>query len=447
MTGAASPLDLAAGLVERAVGAGADAADATAFRDTALAVTWRLGALEELERSESTAMGLRVFVGRRQAAVSTTDPLDGSLAELVERAVAMARTAPEDEFAGLADGALLATETPELDLDADDEPAPGRMLAMAAEAEDAARSIEGVTNSEGASASWRRAVSALAASNGFQGSYAGTSAGVSVSVLAGEGLGMERDGEYRTARHMADLPPPAEVGGEAGRRAVRKLNPRKVETGRMPVVFDDRGARGLLGHLAAAISGPAVARGTSFLKDGMGQAVFAPGVAVREDPHRRRGPRSRPFDGEGLPGRARALIDDGVLTTWLLDCRSARQLGLEPTGHATRGASGQPSPGPANLWLEPGDASPEALMADIAEGFYCTDLIGFGVNGVTGDYSRGASGFRIRNGRIAHPVNEVTVAGNLKDMFANLAPADDLRFLSGVDAPHVRIDGMTVAGR
>ena len=447
MSGAPSPADLAGGLVERALAAGADAADAVASRDASLAANWRLGALEELERSESTDLGLRVFIGRRQAAVSTSDPSDGTLADLVGRAVAMARTAPEDEFAGLADASLLAANAPDLDLDADDEPAPERLFEMAAEAEDAARSVEGVTNSEGAAVHWRRTVSALAASNGFQGSYAGTSSGVSASVLAGAGLGMERDHEFRAARHMADLPSPAEIGAEAGRRAVRKLNPRKLETGRMPVVFDDRNARGLLGHLVAAISGPSVARGTSFLKDRMGKAVFAPGVVVREDPRRRRGPRSRPFDGEGLPGRARRLIDDGVLTSWLLDCRSARQLGLKPTGHATRGASGQLSPGPANLWLEPGDVSPEALMADIAEGFYCTETIGFGVNGVTGDYSRGASGFRIRNGRIDHPVNEITVAGNLKDMFARLAPADDLRFLSGVDAPHARIDGMTVAGR
>ncbi|MBC6441094.1 MAG: TldD/PmbA family protein [Rhodospirillales bacterium] len=447
MTDTPSPLDLAGQLVERALAAGADSADATAFRDTSLSVNLRLGELEELERSESNDMGLRVFVGQRQAAVSTTDASEETINELVSRAVAMAWIAPEDEFAGLADADLLTADNPDLDLDANDEPAPECMIAMAAEAEDAARAVEGVTNSEGASVGWHRMVQAMAASNGFQGSFVGTSSSVGASVIAGEGLGMERDGDYRLARHMADLPTPAEIGAEAARRAVRKLNPQKLPTRTMPVVFEDRQARSLIGHFIDAISGPAIARGTSFLKDCMGEQVFAPGVNLREDPHRVRGLRSRPFDGEGLATSARDLVADGKLTTWLLDCRSARQLGLQPTGHATRGTSGQPSPRPSNLWLEAGTATPEELMADIEDGLYCTDLIGFGVNGVTGDYSRGAGGFRIENGEITHPVNEITIASNLRDMYANLVPANDLKFLFGTDTPHVRIDGMTVAGR
>ena len=286
----------------------------------------------------------------------------------------------------------------------------------------------------------------MAASNGFAGSWTGTSSSVGTAVIAGEGLLMERDGDHRSVRHMADMPSPAEIGAEAGRRAVRKLNPSKLPTRTMPVIYDARSARSLLGHLCEAISGPGVARGTSFLKKRMGEQVFAPGITVVEDPHRLRGLRSRPFDGEGLATHRRNLIDDGHLTSWLLDLRSARQLNLTPTGHASRGASGPPSPSVSNLWLEAGSASPEELMADIEDGLYITFLIGFGVNGVTGDYSRGAGGFRIKNGELTNPVSEITVAGNLKQMFAAMIPANDLELLFGTDSPTVRIDGMTVAG-
>jgi len=440
------PQDLAADLVRRATRAGADAADAVCFHGASISVNWRLGALEELQRAEGLDLGLRVFVGQRAANVSTTDPSPATLDELVERAVAMARIAPEDNFAGLAEPGQLAGTVPDLDLDADDEPEPQRLIEMAAACEDAARAIEGVTNSDGAEAGWQRSTAALAASNGFAGSWTGTSASVGCAVIAGKGLGMERDGDHRSVRHLSDMPAPEAIGAEAGRRAVRKLAPSKLPTRAMPVIYDARTARSLLGHLMDAISGPAVARGTSFLKRSMGEPVFAPGITVIEDPHRPRGLRSRPFDGEGLATRRRDLIADGRLTSWLLDLRSARQLGLEPTGHATRGASGPPSPGVANLWLAPGTASPEALMADIEDGLYITFLIGFGVNGVTGDYSRGAGGFRIEKGEITTPVSEITVAGNLRQMYANLVPADDLELLYGTDSPTVRIDGMTVAG-
>ncbi len=446
MTDKKTPLDLAGDLVARARKAGADSADAVAFSDTSLSINWRMGALEELERSESTDLGLRVFVGQRQAIISTTDPAEDTLAELVERAVAMARIAPEDKLAGLADPELLAREFPELDLDANDEPDPERLMEMAGEAEDAARSVEGISNTEGASTGWHRITSALAASNGFSGSHNGTSSSISVAVIAGEGLGMERDGDYRMARYLSDLPAPAEVGKEAARRTLRKLNPKKIPTKAMSIVFDDRNARSLLGHFVDAISGPAITRGTSFLKDRMAKPVFGSDITIVEDSHLQRGLRSRPFDGEGLATSAHELIAGGKLTTWLLDCRSARQLELQPTGHATRGTSGSPSPSPANLWLEPGTASPEDLMANIKDGLYVTYLIGFGVNGVTGDYSRGAAGFRIQEGEITNPVSEITIAGNLKDMYANLIPANDLEFLFGTDSPSVRIDGMTVAG-
>ena len=446
MTNPPDPIELAADLVARATRAGADAADAVCFHGTSISVNWRLGALEELQRAEGLDMGLRVFVGGRQANVSTTDPSPANLDRLVERALAMVRIAPEDDLAGLAPADLLATDIPDLDLDADDEPEPQRLMDMAAECEDAARAVPGITNSEGAEAGWQRSTAAMAASNGFAGSWTGTSASVGTAVIAGEGLGMERDGDHRSVRHLADMPSPTEIGAEAARRAVRKLGPSKLPTRAMPVIYDPRTARSLLGHLAEAISGPSVARGTSFLKKAMGEPVFAPGITVVEDPHRRRGLRSRPFDGEGLATHRRNLIDDGRLTSWLLDLRSARQLKLAPTGHATRGASGPPSPSVSNLWLEAGDVSPQELMADIEDGLYITFLIGFGVNGVTGDYTRGAGGFRIRNGELTNPVSEITVAGNLKQMFAAMVPANDLEFLFGSDSPTVRIDGMTVAG-
>jgi PmbA protein len=446
MTTPPDPIELAADLVARATRAGADAADAVCFHGASMSVNWRLGALEELQRAEGLDMGLRVFIGGRQANVSTTDPTPANLDRMVERAMAMARIAPEDDLAGLAPEDLLATEIPDLDLDADDEPEPQRLIDMAAECEDAARAVEGITNSDGAEAGWQRSTAAMAASNGFAGSWTGTSSSVGTAVIAGEGLLMERDGDHRSVRHMADMPSPAEIGAEAGRRAVRKLNPSKLPTRTMPVIYDARSARSLLGHLCEAISGPGVARGTSFLKKRMGEQVFAPGITVVEDPHRLRGLRSRPFDGEGLATHRRNLIDDGHLTSWLLDLRSARQLNLTPTGHASRGASGPPSPSVSNLWLEAGSASPEELMADIEDGLYITFLIGFGVNGVTGDYSRGAGGFRIKNGELTNPVSEITVAGNLKQMFAAMIPANDLELLFGTDSPTVRIDGMTVAG-
>lgn len=436
----APPLDLADRLVQRALQAGADAADAAASRRLSLAIDWRGGALEEIEREESLALGLRVFVGQRLATVSSSRADEAD--DLVERALAMARLAPEDAFAGLALPQQLASAIPDLDLDDPAPPGTERLTAMAREADEAARAVAGVTNSEGAQASWSRSETALATSNGFCAGYAVSTGVIAASAIAGEGLAMEQDSEYRYARHTGDLPPPAGIGAQAGRRAVARLGAAAMATGTMSVVFDHRCAASLLRHLAAAIAGNAIARGTSFLKHSMGQRVFAPGIAVVEDPHRRRGLRSRPFDGEGLATTPRRPIDDGRLTGWLLDCRSARQLGLEPTGHGGRG--GRPTP--SNLWLEPGAASLEELLADIDEGLFVTGFTGFGVDIVTGDYSRGASGFRIHKGALDHPVNEATVAGHLKDMFAHLTPASELEFRTGLDAPALRIDGMTVAG-
>jgi PmbA protein len=433
-------------LIAKARRAGADQADAVLFEGVSLSHAQRLGRTEKLERSESYDLGLRVFIGRRQAIVSSNDRGNGETTALVERAIAMAKAVPEDPYCGLAEPEEIARDWPELDMVDDEEPSPERLIERAAAAEDAARAVPGVTNSEGAEAGWGRSRVAMAASNGFAGCYASTGYSVSAAVVAGKGTAMERDYAYSRAVHGGDLRDPIEIGREAGTRAVRRLGARKIATCQVPVVFDPRMSATLLRHLAGAISGPAVARGTSFLKDKLGQRLFPAGISVIDDPHKRRGLRSRPFDGEGIANWRRAIIEDGMLTTWLLDLASARQLKLKSTGHASRGTSGPPSPSPANLWLEPGPVTAQELIGDIASGFYVTELMGQGVNGVTGDYSRGAAGFWIEAGELAYPVSEVTVAGNLKEMFAHLTAASDLEFKTGIDAPTLRIDGMTVAG-
>jgi len=439
-------LDLLQDLIGRARRAGADAADAVLFEGVSLSHAQRLGKTEKLERSEGHDLGLRVFIGRQQAVVSSTDRSPDALAALVERAVAMARTVPEDPHCGIADPAEIAHAWPSLDMLDPDEPAAEVLIERARAAEEAALAVTGVTNSEGAEAGWGRSSVALAASNGFAGAYSGSSHGVSVSVISGSGTGMERDYDFSSAIFAADLRDPAEVGKSAGERAVKRLGAKKLPTCRCPVVFDPRVARGFISHLLGAISGPAIARGTSFLKDRLGERIFPEAITITDDPHRQRGLRSKPFDGEGIANRRRAIIDKGVLTTWLLDLRSARQLGLKTTGHAARGTASPPAPSATNVWIEPGALSPRALIADIESGFYVTEMMGMGVNGVTGDYSRGAAGFWIDKGEIALPVSEMTVAGNLKDIFARLQAADDLEFKAGADSPTLRVDDLTVAG-
>lgn len=436
-----------AAMIDLARRSGADAADAIAIGDASEAVHVRLGKLEDVERSESETVGLRVFVGQRSASVQATDSSDKALAELAERAVAMARAAPEDPYAGLAPQEMLAHGPfPALDLHDGQELAPARLRELAAQAEDAARAISGVTNSEGASASFGRSLFALATSHGFSGVYAGTAHALSASVVAGEGAGMQRDYAWRQARHAEDLPSAAEIGKLAGERAVARLNPGRLASGAMPVVFDPRISGSLIGHLLGAMSGPAIARRASFLLDRLDEEVFDPAVHIVENPHRLRGLRSRPFDGEGLPTTPRALVESGRVTGWLAESASARQLGIAPTGHASRGGGGAPGVSATNVDLLPGTVSRGELIGDIDQGFLVTELIGHGVNGVTGDYSMGASGFRIERGEIAGPVAELTVAGNLIDMFRAMRVANDLEYYRAINAPTVRIDGMTVAG-
>jgi PmbA protein len=438
--------DILADLIRAAKKAGADAADALLVESVSAGVSYRLGKLEDLERAESADLGLRVFLGQKIAFVSSTDLSSNALESLPARAVAMARLAPEDKYARLAPRERLARDIPALDLEDTAEPSADRLIELAKTVEGAAMAVKGVSNSEGGGAGYARSAITLATSEGFSGHYAGTSHEIGVAVLAGEGTAMERDYDSASARHGADMDSAEAVGRRAGTRAVARLNPRKVKSQAVPVIFDPRVSLGLVGHFANAISGASIARGVSFLKEKMGQTVFAPGINITDDPHRLRGLRSKPFDGEGVANARRRLIENGVLTSWLLDCASAAQLGLETTGHAARGTGGPPMPAPTNLYMEAGTLSPTALMADIREGFYVTELMGMGVNGVTGDYSRGATGFWIEKGEIAYPVSEVTIAGNLKDMFLHLTPADDLVFRHGTNAPTLRVEGMTLAG-
>ncbi|GAA0559815.1 TldD/PmbA family protein [Rhizomicrobium electricum] len=433
-------------LIAAAKKAGADAADALYVENVSASVSYRLGKLEDVERSEASDVGLRVFIGQKVAFVSSTDLAREALAALPGRAVAMAKLAPEDRFACLAPKDRLATSILDLDLADAEEPSADTLVEQARAVEAAAMAVKGITNSEGGGAGFGRTAIALATSEGFFGRYAGTSHSISVAVLAGEGTEMERDYDYSSARRAADLESAELVGRRAGERTVARLNPKKAKSQAVPVVFDPRESAGLIGHLAGAISGASIARGVSFLKDRLGEAIFAPNVTIVDDPHRLRGLRSKPFDGEGVANRKMAVVENGVLKTWLLDCASAKQLSLQTTGHAARGTGGPPSPSSTNFYMEAGSVSPEELIADIKEGFYVTELMGMGINSVTGDYSRGAAGFWIENGKIAYPVSEVTIAGNLKDMFLRLTPASDLVFRFGTNAPTVRIEGMTVAG-
>lgn len=434
-------------LVDLARRMGADAAGAVARASSSESVGVRLGALEEVERSESEEIGLRVFVGRRSASINTSDFAPEGLGVLAQRAVEMARLAPEDPYGGLApSGALFAGEPLDLDLTDAGAPSPEELRLAALATEDAARAVTGVTNSNGGSASYARSVFALVTSNGFARGHSGGSHSLSASVVAGEGGDKQTDYAYRTQRHRVDLPDPAEIGREAGMRAVRKVSPGSISSGRMPVVFDPRVGNGVLGHLLGAMGAPSIARKASFLIGREQEQLFDSAIKVFEDPHRLRGLRSRNYDGEGVASVPRTLVEGGKVTGWLTNVASAAQLGLELTGHASRGSGGAPCISVGNVYLAAGEPSVAELIADIEDGLYVTDLFGQGVNLVTGDYSRGASGLRIRSGEIAEPVAEITIAANLPEMFRGLVPANDLDFQRGIDVPTFRIDGMSVAG-
>ena len=436
---------IAESLIERGIVAGATAADALYAGDRSSGVQVRLGEIDSVSRSEGEQIGLRLFVGQRSATVASSDLSDEALGVLVERCLAMAREAPEDPFAGLAPSELLQDgEVPFLDGDDRQEPDPAQLRTRALEAEKASLAVQGVTNSSGAGASASASTIALATSGGFSGAYRTTGHGCSAAVIAGEGATMQRDHSWHSAHHLSDLESAADIGSRAGARAVARLNPTRPKPGKYPVLFDPRVSSTLIGHFAGAIGGSSIARKTSFLQDKLGERIFAEGVWIVDDPLRLRGLRSRPFDGEGVRVSRQELVAGGVLKTWIAESASARQLGIAPTGHAARGVGGSPGASPSNLYLEPGKRSRAELLAAFPEAVLIIELIGQGVNPVTGDYSRGAVGFMVRGGEIAEPVAEITIASNLIDMFATLEPGSDLEFRRGVDAPTLLVPEMTV---
>ena len=435
-------------VVAKARAAGADAAEAVFAERQSLSVTVRLGELEEVEREESRDLGVRVFVGRRQASVSGSDVTADRRPKLVERVVALAKQAPEDLYAGLApDERLAKGPFPDLDLFDDAEPDAESLEATALAAEDAARAIPGVSNSDSSSASWSTGAWRLLTSGGFYGEHRASSFGLGTSAIAGEGSAMERGGEGRQTRWRSDLPLAEAIGAEAGRRAVGRLGPRKLASTTAPVIFENRIAASTLGPLIGAISGPSVARGVSFLKDKLGQPLFSEAVTLSDEPHRRRGLGSSPFDDEGVANQTTNIIDEGVLTTWLLNAASARQLGLETTGHASRGLAGPPGVGTNNLTLKPGPLDLPGLMRDAGEGLLVTGLFGPSLNPNTGDWSVGCYGFWFEDGEIAYPVSEITVAGNLVEAYGRVVPGSDLEFRGSANSPSLLIDGLAIAGK
>lgn len=437
---------IAESLVERGIAAGATAGDALYVGERSSGVQVRLGEIDSVSRSEGEEIGLRLFVGQRSATAASSDLSDEALGQLVERCLAMAKEAPEDPFAGLAPGDMLHRgDLPFLDGDDPVEPDPADLRTRALEAEQAALGVRGVTNSSGAGASASASTLALSTSGGFSGAYRTTGHGCSAAVIAGEGATMQRDHSWHSARQLGDLEQASDIGRRAGERAVARLNPARPKPGKYPVLFDPRVSSTLLGHFAGAISGASIARKTSFLQDKLGTPVFSGGVTIIDDPLRQRGLRSRPFDGEGVRVSRQELVSNGILNQWIAESASARQLGITPTGHAARSVGGSPGASPSNLYLAPGSRSREELLAAFPEAVLIIELIGQGVNSVTGDYSRGAVGFMVRDGEIAEPVAEITVASNLIDMFATLEAGSDLEFRRGVDAPTLLIPEMTVA--
>ena len=439
-------LDLAQKIIDLTLKLGATQADALVSDSASLSLSCRMGALEDCERAESRDIGLRAMIGQKQAFVSGSAVDDTALTQLAQRAVDMAQATPEDRYCGFAPKDRLADDFPDLDIADAYEPSAPELQAMAEACEDSARGVAGITNSEGAGAGWGRSTTALATSDGFAGSYTSTSFSVSCAVIGGEGEAMERDYASHTARHLEDLDAPADIGIRAGERTIGRLNAHKMESCKTNVVYHPRVSSSLLGHLAGAITGTSIARGTSFLREEMGQKIMSDSITICDDPLRPRGLRSAAFDGEGVVTQAFNPVVAGVLQSWFLDSASARQLELETNGRAGRGIGGPPSPSATNLYMQAGSQSVAALLKDIGTGFYVTELIGMGVNGVTGDYSRGASGFWIENGEVSFPVSEMTIAGNLKDMFLHMTPANDLQFRHGINAPTLLVEGMSLAG-
>ena len=440
-------LELAQETMNLALKAGATAAEAMVAESRDSSISIRHGVVEELEQSESRAVGLRVFAGQSSATIATSVLTREARQKLAERVVAMAKLAPPDPYAGLADPQQLTQDHHDYDLYSNTELSAAKLKMLVEETESAGLAVEGISKSGGAGGSSSSSTTALAFSNGFAKSWQRTGFGLSISLIAGEGTNMVRDYYGSSANHLEDVESPSYIGTKAAERTAARFNPRKLESQSVPVIFDRRVSSSLLGHLSGAINGASIARGVSFLKEKLGQQIFKSEVTIVDDPHRMRGFASRSFDAEGLPTQRRNFIDKGVLTSWVMDLRAARQLNLQSTGSASRGLASNPSPSTTNLHMETGAQTPDEMIRALNKGLLITEFIGNANNGATGDYSRGVSGFWIENGEIQYPVSEITVAGNLNAMFMNLTPANDLEFRSSNNAPSCLVEGMTLAGR
>lgn len=432
--------------VASAIKAGATAADVLMVTSRDLTASIRNGAPESIEQAEASGLGLRVFVGHQVATLSSSDMSDDAVAKMVESAIAIAKAAPADPHVALADAALLAKSLPELDLADDAEPSMVELQKLARECEAAGQSVKGITNSEGSDASWGTHSITLVTSHGVKAHYRSTYSGLSLSLIAGMGDDMQRDYAYSSRRFMHDLSTPEAIGRDAAERTLRRMKPRKIDSANMPVIFEPRVGKQILGALSGAISGAAIARGTSFLKNALGTRIFPESITITDDPLMKRGISSRPCDAEGVAVKRMDMVSNGTLHSWFLDTRSAHQLGLQTTGHASRGLSSSPHPSASNLFIHNGTLSPERMMKECTKALYITETFGHGVNLITGDYSQGASGFMIENGEMTFPVSEITIAGNLRDMFLGLDAANDLAFDYGFNVPTLRIANMAVAG-
>lgn len=437
--------DLSQSLVQQVIKAGANKAEVIVGKSTEASVTTRFEKLESIDNSESTGFTIRAFVGKQQANISSTDISPDNQGKLVERVISMAKSVPADEYADLASNDMLANKLPELDIYDSYEPTIDELLERSKACEAAALTNKQITNSEGADAGYSKSEFILTTSEGFCNGYKSSSAGVSVSVLAGQGQDMQRDGDYDSKRYYSDLKSPEAIGKKAAERAIAKLNPTKLDSGQMPLIFDNEISGSIIGNLSGAIKGSAIAKGTSFLVDAMGKQLFNSGINIYDDPHIKRGQASKPFDAEGVANKKQHIIKDGILQSWLLDIRSANKLGLITTGNAARGG-GLPTPSTTNFYMENGKQSRNQLIADCNNGILITEAFGMGINLITGDYSQGAGGFLIEGGKTTKPVSEITIAGKLQDMFKNLIPANDLEFKYSINAPTLLIDGMTVGG-
>tara|TARA_B100000700_G_scaffold300095_1_gene367833 strand:- start:320 stop:1651 length:1332 start_codon:yes stop_codon:yes gene_type:complete len=438
---------IADSIINKTISSGATGCDVVLAKGSGKSISCRLQKIEDIEESNDKTFGIRALIGNRQAFVSSSDIEEDKLNESISKVVEMAKLAPEDDTACLGDKNLFENNFDDLNLYQAKETETDLLIDSVKECEEVALSTKGISNSEGAGASFSTGEFFLATSNGFRGGYRSSTNSISCSVLAGEGLSMERDYDYDVSRHLEDLQKPSVIGRSAAEKAIQRLNPKKIDSCKASVVFDKRISNDLLGYLASAIAGPAIARETSFLKDSLHKQIFSKEISIIDSPKIKKGLGSRPFDGEGIKTNEKELVSNGKLNMWILNTSTAKKLNLKTTGHASRSVGFPPGVGTSNLYMANGINSFDDMISSIKSGFYATELIGMGVNLITGDYSMGASGLWIENGEIAYPVNEITIASNLKEMFLNLSAANDLEFKYRTNAPTLRVDGMTLAGK